>query len=79
MKLNSLLLAVASAVPLVHAEYPPPITDVYEIESPVNPNIKIRFKNVDTSICHTTNTSQKQYSGHIVILPSNLKTSKHPY
>lgn len=60
------LITIFNAVRFVDAQYPPRIVDLYEIESPINPKIKIRFKSPDSQICNTTNTSQKQYTGHIV-------------
>lgn len=66
--LNTLfrLTTACNAIQFVDAQYPPRIMDLYEIKSPVNPKIKIRFKSPDSQICNTTNASQKQYTGHIV-------------
>ena len=66
--LNTLfsLITIFNAVQFVDAQYPPRIVDLYEIESPVNPQIKIKFKSPGSQICNTTKTSQKQYTGHIV-------------
>ena len=50
----------------VRAQYPPAITGVYEINSPSNPGVIVRFKKPDSSICRTANATQKQYSGYIV-------------
>ncbi|RPB23264.1 serine carboxypeptidase [Terfezia boudieri ATCC MYA-4762] len=79
MNLRFLLFAVCSALPFVHSQYPPQITNVYEIESPVNSDIKIRFKSPDYRICNTTNTSQKQYSGHIHLPPGTLAPIEQDY
>ncbi|KAF8476863.1 Alpha/Beta hydrolase protein [Kalaharituber pfeilii] len=65
MGLYTLLLAATSAFQLADAQYPPRITNVYEIQSPINPEVLIRFKSPDSRICHTANESQKQYTGYI--------------
>lgn len=48
------------------AQYPPQVTGLTELRSPVDPNVFIRYKTPDSSICNTTNPLQKQYSGHLV-------------
>ncbi|KAF1834328.1 alpha/beta-hydrolase [Decorospora gaudefroyi] len=60
-------------------QYPLPVTYDRIIKSPINPDITISYKKVNSRTCATTSKWQKQYSGYINFPPLTLAPYQQNY
>ena len=79
--LNSFLAALLALILATLAQFPPPFSDDTTIirESPINPNVTVRYTLVHPSTCATVFSTQKQYSGYVTLPPSLLDPTQGNY
>ena len=73
------LLALIFALPLSHAQYPPPTTYQNILTSPSHPNVTVSYKQPVVGICTPAFTTQKQYTGYIGLPPYTLAPVQQNY
>lgn len=74
------LLAFILAAPLpAHAQYPPPASYDNILQSPVDPEVTVAYKQPANGTCTTAFTTQKQYTGYIGLPPYTLAPIQQNY
>jgi carboxypeptidase C (cathepsin A) len=80
LRLPSSLAALVAAFALTAAAgYPPPVSYQNILNSPLNSNITVSYKQPDAGTCQTAFTTQKQYTGYIGIPPYTLAPIQQNY
>lgn len=79
--LNSFLAGFLAMVSSALAQFPSPFSNDTAIllESPINPNVTVRYTLVHPSTCATVFSTQKQYSGYITLPPNLLDPTQGNY
>ena len=78
MALASLILVLLQAVPS-NGQFPPTVSGVTTIRSPVDGNITISYKSPAIGTCTTVFPTQKQYTGYVTLPPFSLAPIQQNY
>lgn len=79
LHLPASLAALVASFALAHAQYPPPASYQNILNSPLDPNITVAYKQPDAGTCTTAFTTQKQYTGYIGLPPYTLAPIQQNY